>query len=94
MKKVLAMTVAAAMVMGLTACGSSSSTETTAAAETEAAAEGAEETEAAEELMLQRQEILHSTRLLISTSLIQQAETLTIWLVCLLRHLKQSLEFR
>lgn len=49
MKKVLAMTMAAAMVMGLTACGSSSSTETTAAAaETEAAAEGAESTEAAE----------------------------------------------
>ncbi len=51
MKKVLALTMAAAMLMSLTACGSSSGTEATtaaAAAETEAAAEGAAETEAAE----------------------------------------------
>ena len=48
MKKVLAMTMAAAMVFGLTACGGSSTAETTAAADTSAAAEGAE-TEAAAE---------------------------------------------
>lgn len=51
MKKVLAMTMAAAMVMGLTACGSSSTETTTAAAadETTAAAEAGAETEAAAE---------------------------------------------
>lgn len=47
MKKVLAMTMAAAMVFGLTACGGSSTAETTAAADT-SAAEGTE-TEAAAE---------------------------------------------
>ncbi len=49
MRKLIALATVGAMVLSLAACGSSSSTETTAAAaETEAAAEG-EETEAAEE---------------------------------------------
>ena len=50
MKKVLAMTMAAAMVLGLTACGSSSTETTTAAASEETtAAEAGAETEAAAE---------------------------------------------
>ena len=94
MKKVLALTMAAAMVLGLAACGSkpaettaAPAAETTAAAATEAAA-----TEAAAPALLKP--ATSSLRSLSTfTSHTVPAEIRTIWLVCLHRLLSRNSAF-